>query len=86
MEGKIVYQHSQRGEVFKNSNHKSYKAATFCKCRSENISTSALVNCIILGHICQDINVTIKHLIETGCLQNLRAREMNPSSRRAVQG
>lgn len=25
MEGKIVYQHSRRGEVLKNSNHEIYK-------------------------------------------------------------
>lgn len=85
MEGKIVYQHSRRGEVLKNSNHEIYKTDTFCKCRSENISPSALENCIILGWICQYINVTIKHLIETGHLQNLRVREMNTSSRTAIQ-
>lgn len=81
MEEKIVSQHSQRGEVLKNSNHESYKTATFCKCRSEHISPSALVNCIILGCICQYINVTINQLIETGRLQNPRVREMSTSNR-----
>lgn len=85
MEGKIVYQRSQRGEVFKNSNHKSYKTAPFCKCSSENISPSAPVNCNMAGCICQYINVTIKHLRETGCLQNQRVREMNTSSQKAIQ-
>lgn len=74
MERKIVYQRSQRGEVLKNSNHESYKTAMFCKYRSENFLPSALVNCIILGCICQYINATIKHLIETGHLQNLSVR------------
>jgi len=85
MEGKIAYQHSQRGEVLKNSNHESYKTATFCKCTSENISPSALVNCLILGCLCQYINVTIKHLIEIQHLQNLRARKMNASHRTVIQ-
>lgn len=85
MEGKIVYQHSQRGEVFKNSNQESYKTAPFCKRSSENISPSAPVNCNMAGCICQYINVTIKHLGETGCLQNRGVRGTNTGSWKAIQ-
>lgn len=37
------------------------------------------------GCIRQYINVTIKHLRETGCLQNQRVREINTSSQKAIQ-
>lgn len=80
MEGKIAYQHSQRGEVFENSNHESYKTAPFYKCSSENVSPSAPVNCNMAECIRQYINVTIKHLRGTECLLNQRMKETNTSS------
>lgn len=61
MKRKIDYQHFQRGKDLKNSNPESYITVTFCKCRSENISPSALANCTILWLIYQYINFTIKH-------------------------